>query len=242
MHKYITLLFSLLLLTSYGQISLEKIISWNNYDFKKIQKEILSQGHTLIENNKLYRYTPQLPCSSYYERIDTCRWGCTNPKALESVESKYPLNNVKFENEDYEYYEIRETLDCTFGLDYNREEKSARTFIDIEQWKTRSNTNCKKDFYYSQNSICFIKIQFNDLYDWKNFKSDLVNKGYFIDTFQYDEDSPLKINYGVCVGPLSDKISEVFRSAYKCSGLSVQYTEYEKYTIVNITLNNSLEY
>ena len=128
---------------SFGQITFEEVLAFENKSFKEIQAQLL-QDYTIFKDNKEYYYFPIKQCNPPEFREDSCQWQCVQPNHLDFLKSKFPLNNIVFKKSSNKNYEVWLTLESSFGENYNSITKRATTFIYVKERKTWSNNNRKK--------------------------------------------------------------------------------------------------
>ena len=127
-------------------------------------------------------------------------------------------------------YEIREKRECTFVDTYNRETKTARTFIDVNYGVNIDNCNCQNSFDYSSPDIhSSIYLQINDKKHWEQFKSSILENSEFIEVYKsFDE---IQVRYG---------IEKSISNEGHPKGTFISYTEHDKYTTVYFSFDRYL--
>lgn len=183
---------------SLGQITFEKVLSFEKMSFKEIQAELFVD-YTVIDDSKEYYYFPIKECNPPQLGDDGCQWICTEPNHLDAITSKYPLDKVEFSKSSNKNYEIWLKLNSTFAENYNSDTKKASTFIRVNERKSWSNNNCRNELIEGagMNSPVTISIQFSNKYQWQSFKSSVTKNMTFQESWKPSKDEPVEFRFGI---------------------------------------------
>ncbi len=183
-------------LFSFGQITFNEVISFENRSYKEIQSILLLEN-TIIDEDVEYWYQPLLPCIPPVLGPDSCTWQCTMLSMnFDDIRSKYPLNPVVFKKSSNENYELLKTSKCLFGQDYNSVEKTAMTFIELKERDKSMSTNCRNELFQIEQKVN-LTLQFSEPNHWQDFKSDIAKVASFQGTRKRYEDGPVEFKYGI---------------------------------------------
>jgi hypothetical protein len=183
---------------TYGQITFEDVLSFENKSFKEIQASLF-EDYAVIDDDKDYYYFPIRECNPPQFKEDNCQWICTEPNHLDAITSKFPLDKVEFRKSSNKNYEVWLNLQSTFGENYSSVTKKATTFIKVSERKAWSNNNCKSEMIEGNghDSPLTISIQFSNPVHWKSFKSSVTRNTTFNETWQPSKESPVEFRYGI---------------------------------------------
>lgn len=185
---------------TFGQISFFDVLKLETKTYKDIQAQLL-QKLTIIDDKKKYTYTPILACDPPEYAEDSCQWICTRSFPLYAKSYDLPLEPEfdtlpEFDILPVKNYDIRIELNSWFAENYNKDYKTAKTFIEVTNWVLSSNNNCLDEFKILSNSIT-LNIQFSDPEHWSRFKNDVGKNATFQDTHRISEGDPIKLHYGI---------------------------------------------
>ena len=231
-------LFSLFCLSIiHSQITFGGILNLQNQSEKKNQELFFLNGYSIIDKSNDYLYLAKKKCNPHQVFNDSCKWKCSSQQFKpKRSNTEISFDNVKFENFKGELvssknFEVRNYVEYNFAKNYNRSDKTATTFIDVNFCYTMKNTNCKNSFYYEKPKITHsIDIQFSDNYEWQNFKNDILKNAEFKSTFKVSEES-LRVEYVIKNG-----VSKV-NDYYLEKGTRIYFYEYDNYSKVEIIFN-----